>query len=198
MSKNTATITESERPEALSQELQDQLAIRGNRKVPNSRLRFPVSVSTVRKFSTAILAIAVLLLVAEGLARAVICAIDPIQFGSAEFDAKMRLANTPVPSGKPCLYFVGSSHTSRAVYADLIAARLKEAGHDVVVRNIACSGSFPKEQLLILQHALKTSPGPAMVISECNQSGFSMSESFLNSYSQHFITSLYLKNLHSD
>jgi hypothetical protein len=198
VSKSTATITDRVRPDSLSQELQDQLTNLEIRKVPNSGLRFPVSKSSLRKFCVSLLATFVLLLVAEGLARAIICGINPIQFGSAEFDAKMRLANTPVPAGKPCLYFVGSSHSSRAVYADLIAAQLQQAGHDVVVRNIACSGSFPREQLMILEHALKTSPGPAMVISECNQSGFSMSESFLNSYSRHFISSLYMKNMRSD
>lgn len=198
VSKSTATITDRVRPDSLSEELQDQLTIREISKVPNIGLRLPMSKSSLRKFCAALLAIFVFLLVAEGLARAVICVIDPIQFGSAEFDAKMRLANTPVPAGKPCLYFTGSSQSSRAVYADLIAAQLQKAGHDVVVKNIACSGSFPIEQLIILKHALKTSPGPAIVISECNQTGFSTSESFLNSYSRLFTKSLYMKNMHSD
>lgn len=198
MSKNTATITESGRPESLSEQLEEHVVVRGLRKESNGRFNWPVSKASLQKCFVGILAILSALLIAEGIARSLICAIKPHQFGSGEFDAKMRIANTPLKPGRPCIYFLGTSHASRGVYADLIADRLRRAEKDIAVRNLACSASYPKEQILLLEHALKISPYPAMVIYECNQGGFAVPDSVINQYGESFQKSIYEKNLHSD
>lgn len=198
MKTTTTTATEREHERPLGKELQDRLAVLGLRQQSNNSAHFPISSSSLRKFMAAVFAIASILLVAECIARLVICSINPIQFGSSEFDAKMRMVDTPLPPGKPCIYFLGTSNTSSAIYADLIASRLQKAGKDIVVRNIGCSGSYPKEQLLILGHALKRSPGPAMLIYECIPGAFVLPEGTINEFGPRFKNSLYARNLQSD
>lgn len=198
MSKKSGTISEGTEQQTLSQELQKQLKVRGNRDESDKHLRLPFALDCLRKAAVGVIAILSALLVAEAIARSVICGLKPAQFGSQEFDAKMRVAGKPIPAGKPCIYFLGTSHSSRGIYADLIADRLCQSGFNIAVKNIACSGSYPKEQILILEHALKQASGPAMLIYECNQGGFTAAESITNQYGEHFAKSVYERNLHSD
>lgn len=152
---------------------------------------------TFRRTFIALAAVLVSLAFCEALARVVICITKPAIYGNQEMDAKMRLALTPLPKDKPCIYFLGTSHTSRGVYTDLIASRLKDKGYDIECRNLACGGSFPSDELFILQHALEKSPYRFSMIYECNQGGFAAQPSYAFGVGA-LGKSLYYKNTQSN
>lgn len=145
-----------------------------------------------------LLSVLISLAVAEGMTRAIMCAVKPVQYGSKELDAKMAIAGTPLPANTPCIYFLGSSHTARAIYAELIAERLKKAGYNIEVRNLAAGASYPADELMILDHAIKTSPGPFTIAYECLENGFSVARSAAYDHGPQIKSSVYLKNSTSD
>ncbi|HIA51218.1 MAG TPA: hypothetical protein EYN91_03895 [Candidatus Melainabacteria bacterium] len=159
--------------------------------------RAPGRSETAKRTLIAIAAVLVALAFCEALARVVICITKPAIYGNQEMDAKMRLALTPLPKDKPCIYFLGTSHTSRGVYTDLIESRLKDKGYDVEVRNLACGGSFPSDELFILQHALEKSPYRFSIVYECNQGGFAAQPNYAFGVGA-LGKSLYYKNTQSN
>lgn len=86
-------------------------------------------------------------------------------YGTAEMDLKYELAVNP-PTDAPTIFFMGSSHTARAVFADLVERRLRDARLDVNVRNLGSPDSYTGDQLFLLKTAVDHGAKPAAVVYE--------------------------------
>lgn len=119
----------------------------------------------------------------EATARFLVVLGQPAQGLSRQFDRKLALATLPPDGHKPVVFFMGSSLTSRAVYADLLAARLAEAGIDADVRNIACSGTWPKDEVFLLKQAMEAGNKPSLVVCDLAPSALNLDRRYSTEYS---------------
>ena len=115
--------------------------------------------------------IVVALMCLEAAARAVVAIAKPPQYGHVMFDQKLALACKPPQDGKRSLLFLGTSYIEQGIYSDLIALKLKERGVDLDVRNLAVRGSWPHDQLFLLDKAVKHGTRPAAVFCDVGPLG---------------------------
>ncbi|MBC7998746.1 MAG: hypothetical protein IAF58_12430 [Leptolyngbya sp.] len=142
--------------------------------------------AVAKKVAVSIVALASLFWVLEGIARFIVVAAHPAQFSSREFDIKHALALQKPWNGAGTVYFLGSSYTSRAIYADLIERRLFERGKFANVRNLASMGSFPMDNLHLLKTAVENGNKPTAVICEFVPVALKASKRFSHDYSDAF------------
>lgn len=148
-----------------------------------SALITSVSKIHLQKAVVSILCCLVCLVALEALARVVVTTGRPAQNGSGEADAKYEIATKPA-SSQPTLLLIGSSLSSRGIYSDLLARRLAQGGLPMDVRNIAMSGSWPPDQLLLLDVAIKSGVRPAAVICDVSPLYFISQIDFEHQYSE--------------
>ena len=121
-----------------------------------------VSLAMVRNI---LLSVLLTLVLCESLARLFISYSQPPQFGSFEYDSKYIAATATKPAtNKRSVVFVGTSYTSRAVYAELLHSLLAERGLDLDIYNFASSGSWPKDELFLIESAIKNGASPALIV----------------------------------
>jgi hypothetical protein len=89
-----------------------------------------------------------------------------------------------VPVAPPAVLFLGSSMTNRGVYTDAIERTLRQRGKDVCVFNFAVTASYPLDQLLLLDNAVKNGVQPTLVVCEVNPLGVLCSSEFGQQYSK--------------
>lgn len=147
------------------------------------------AIAIARKIVVSVIALAIALLVLEGAARFIVVAAHPAQFSTREFDIKHSLALQKPRNAAGTVYFLGSSYTSRAIYADLIEYRLYERGKHTKIRNLASMGSFPMDNLYLLKTAVESGNKPTAVVCEFVPVALNASTRFSHDYSDAFKTS---------
>lgn len=145
-----------------------------------------IIIAILKRVAVSVVALAALLLVLEGIARFIVVAAHPPQYSTREFDIKHAIALRKPWNSAGTVYFLGSSYTSRAIYADLIERRLSERGKFVNVRNLASMGSFPMDNLHLLKIAVENGNKPSAVVCEFVPVALNASKRFSHDYSDAF------------
>lgn len=114
----------------------------------------------------------IVLLLFELSTRFLVALGDPVQFCDSEYDSKWQIATHVQNPQTPQIFMLGTSYTERGVYSELITERLRKAGVDVNVTNLASSGCLAKDGLFQLKTALKHSSKCKAVVIEVSEIGF--------------------------
>lgn len=137
----------------------------------------------LRRLLVILVSVCATLAALEATARFLVVLGHPPQGLSRQFDRKLAQATLPPDGDKPVVFFMGTSLTSRAVYADLLAARLAEAGIDADVRNIACSATWPKDEVFLLKQAMEAGNKPSLVVCDLAPSALNIDRRYSTDYS---------------
>lgn len=111
-----------------------------------------------------LLALLLLFAAMESAVRILLTFAHPPRGPSYEFDRKLIVARYPAEANRELLLVTGTSLASTGIYSDLLGARLRKSGRNVAIRNIACSGIWPEDQLFLLKQSIATGLKPRAVI----------------------------------
>jgi hypothetical protein len=128
--------------------------------------------STVIRVFNIFVAVALVVLAAECIARILVVAGHPRRGVSPEFDVKMLVARSPVKGSAKQLVFIGGSYTKWAIYPELLRARLKDKGIDVWPKNLGTRRSCVQEHIALLQEAVRQAGPKAVVFYDLRQDAF--------------------------
>lgn len=143
----------------------------------------PASRTVVRKVCLILLSAVAVLLLCEAVARILVTVGRPVQGGSRDFDSKYAIALSPSEHNRPTIFCVGDSLISRAIYAELLSARLRDSGIDVNVRNLAVCGSCPGDECFLLKRAIDSGVWAQAVIYDVTPVALKADPFFVRGYS---------------
>lgn len=111
--------------------------------------------------------------IAECAARIIVHFGRPPQFGDLEVDAKREVALGCSARPQPKLFFIGSSYTSRGVFADLISDKFRQRGLNLEACNLGVSGGiWTQDELYLVDEAMRAGAKAAAIVAEVQPAGF--------------------------
>lgn len=129
------------------------------------RKTLPISFNVwLKRVIVAFFVVLITFVISEGLVRLLIVYAQPELSHAKEFDYKFQLAQRYAKENQPGILILGDSLIDFALYPELFAARLSNAGLNLGITNLAVPGNSYEHDLLLLKTAIAQGHKPVLVI----------------------------------
>jgi hypothetical protein len=124
----------------------------------------------------AFLSVLAFFIAAEALSRIIVHLLNPPVSYHKSFDYKFDIASHAPKLNHPEIFIFGDSRMDNGIYADYLERKLKQAGYDLQVINLATPGQALDMSQLLLETAIKAGHKPNLVIINAQIGNFQPAE----------------------